>query len=286
MKNIQWFPGHMTRAMRDMEAKRDLCDGVICVLDARAPIATVNKNLKKIFGEKPILYVLNKADLADPNKTDAFLKFFEGHGRYAVKCDSTNISTKRVLLQKLNSITEEKRERALAKGLNRTFRFMVAGIPNTGKSTIVNLLSGQKKAKTGDKAGVTRDVRWLKCGGFDLLDTPGTMPPSFDNQYHARHLAYIGSINDDILDMDDVALELLGELAEKYPKCLTDRYGITDYSEKLGMYEAVCKRRGFIFRGGEFDYERGGKAIMDDFRKGRTGRITLEHPADYPDFEF
>ena len=276
----------MTRAMRDMEAKRDLCDGVICVLDARAPIATVNKNLKKIFGEKPILYVLNKADLADSGKTDAFMKFFESKGKYVVKCDSTNVSTKRILLQKLNAITEEKRERALAKGLNRTFRFMVAGIPNTGKSTIVNLLSGQKRAKTGDKAGGTRDVRWLKCGAFDLLDTPGTMPPSFDNQYHARHLAYIGSINDDILDMDDVALELLGELAEKYPECLTERYGITDYSEKLGMYEAVCKRRGFMLRGGEFDYERGGKAIMDDFRKGRTGKITLEKASDYPDFEF
>ena len=276
----------MTRAMRDMEAKRDLCDGVICVLDARAPIATVNKNLKKIFGEKPILYVLNKADLADPNKVDGFMKVFEGQGRYVVKCDSTNISTKRVLLQKLNAITEEKRARAQAKGLNRTFRFMVAGIPNTGKSTIVNLLSGQKRAKTGDKAGVTRDVRWLKCGAFDLLDTPGTMPPSFDNQYHARHLAYIGSINDDILDMDDVALELLGELAEKYPQYLTERFGITDYSEKLGMYEAVCKRRGFIFCGGEFDYERGAKAIMDDFRKGRIGRICLEQASDYPDFEF
>ncbi len=286
MKIIQWYPGHMTRAMRDMEAKRDLCDGVVCVLDARAPIATINQNLKKIFGEKPVLYVLNKADLADPNKTDAFLKYFEGKGKYVVKCDSTNTSTKRVLLQKLNAITEEKRERALAKGLNRTFRFMVAGIPNTGKSTIVNLLSGQKKAKTGDKAGVTRDVRWLKCGGFDLLDTPGTMPPACENQYHARHLAYIGSINDDILDLDDIALELLGELAEKYPSNLTERYGITDYSEKLAMYEAVCKRRGFLFRGGEFDYERGAKAIMDDFRKGRTGKITLEHPADYPDFTF
>ena len=276
----------MTKAMRDMEAKRDLCDGVICVLDARAPIATVNKNLKKIFGEKPILYVLNKADMADPNKTDAFQKFFEERGKYVVKCDSTNISTKRVLLSKLNAITEEKRERALAKGLNRTFRFMVAGIPNTGKSTIVNLLSGQKKAKTGDKAGVTRDVRWLKCGAFDLLDTPGTMPPAFDNQYHARHLAYIGSINDDILDMDDVALELLGELAELYPQYLTERYGITDFSEKLGMYEQVCKRRGFIFRGGEFDYERGAKAIIDDFRKARIGRITLEEATDYTEFEF
>ena len=285
MKNIQWFPGHMTKAMRDMEAKRDLCDGVICVLDARAPIATLNKNLKKIFGEKPILYVLNKADLAD-GKADAFVKFFEDRGKYVVKCDSTNVSTKRILVQRLNAITQEKRERAQAKGLNRTFRFMVAGIPNTGKSTIVNLLSGQKRAKTGDKAGVTRDVRWLKCGEFDLLDTPGTMPPSFENQYLARHLAYIGSINDDILDMDDVALELLGELAERYPECLTERYGITDFSEKLGMYEAVCKRRGFIFRGGEFDYERGAKAIVDDFRKGRTGKICLEDPKDYKDFEF
>ena len=214
------------------------------------------------------------------------MKLFESKGQYCVKCDSTNPSSKRLILQKLNEITEEKRARAEAKGLNRTFRFMVAGIPNTGKSTLVNLISGQKRAKTGDKAGVTRDVRWLKCGEFDLLDTPGTMPPSFENQYLARHLAYIGSINDDILDMDDVALELLGELAERYPECLTERYGITDFSEKLGMYEAVCKRRGFIFRGGEFDYERGAKAIVDDFRKGRTGRICLEDPKDYKDFEF
>ena len=285
MKTIQWFPGHMTKAMREMEKKRDLCDGVICVLDARAPIATINKNLQKIFGAKPVLYVLNKADLADA-KVDGFMRLFESKGKYCVKCNSTNVGAKRVLMQKLNEITQEKRERAEAKGLNRTFRFMVAGIPNTGKSTLVNLISGQKRAKTGDKAGVTRDVRWLKCGAFDLLDTPGTMPPSFDDQYHARHLAYIGSINDDILDMDDVALELLGELAEKYPQCLTDRYGITEFDEKLAMYEAVCKRRGFIFRGGEFDYERGAKAIIDDFRKGRTGKICLESAADYPDFEF
>ena len=276
----------MTKAMRDMEKKRELCDGVICVLDARAPIATVNKNLKKIFGEKPVLYVLNKADMADATKTDGFMKLMESKGLYCAKCDSTNPSSKRILLQKLTAITEEKRVRAEAKGLNRTFRFMVAGIPNTGKSTLVNLISGQKRAKTGDKAGVTRDVRWLRCGAFDLLDTPGTMPPSFDDQYHARHLAYIGSINDDILDMDDVALELLGELAETYPACLTERYGIEDFSEKLGMYEAVCKRRGFIFRGGEFDYERGAKAIIDDFRKGRIGKITLETPAEYREFTF
>jgi len=285
MKNIQWFPGHMTKAMRDMEAKRDLCDGVICVMDARAPIATVNKNLHKIFGGKPVLYVLNKADLAD-NKADGFVKLIESKGKYCVKCDSTNISTKRLLMQKLTAMTQEKRDKAEAKGLHKTFRFMVAGIPNTGKSTIVNLLSGQKRAKTGDKAGVTRDVRWLKCGEFDLLDTPGTMPPSFESQSLAKHLAYIGSINDDILDMDDIALELLGELAQEYPQYLTDRYGITDFSEKLAMYEGVCKRRGFILRGGEFDYERGAKALIDDFRKGRLGKLCLENAKDYQDWEF
>ena len=284
MKNIQWFPGHMTKAMRDMEAKRDLCDGIICVLDARAPIATINKNFKKIFGEKPVLYILNKADLADTGKTDAFIKMLGDRGKYCVKCDCTNPATKKSILQKLNEITQEKRAKAQAKGVNRVFRFMVAGIPNTGKSTLVNLISGQKRAKTGDKAGVTRDVRWLRCGAFDLLDTPGTMPPSFDDQYHARHLAYIGSINDDILNMDDIALCLLGELAEKYPQYLTERYNITEFDNNLQMYETLCKRRGFILRGGEFDYERGAKALIDDFRKGRLGKITLENAKDYQDY--
>ena len=284
-KVIQWFPGHMTKAMRDMEEKRALCDGVICVLDARAPVATLNKNLKKIFGAKPVLYLLNKADLAD-GKADGFVKLVEDTGSLCVKCDATGSAAKRAIVQKLDLITREKRSRAEAKGVNRTFRFMVAGIPNTGKSTVVNLLSGQKRAKTGDKAGVTRDVRWLRCGSFDLLDTPGTMPPSFENQTLARHLAYIGSINDDILDMDDVALELLGELSQSYPQYLAERYGITDFSDKLGMYEALCKRRGFILRGGEYDYERGAKALIDDFRKGRLGKICLENPADYQGTEF
>lgn len=285
MQTIQWFPGHMTKAMRDMEAKRELCDGVICVLDARAPMATLNRNLKKIFGAKPVLYLLNKGDLAD-GKADGFVRLFEEKGLTCVKCNATDGNTKRLILQKLEKIVKEKKERAEAKGITRTFRFMVAGIPNTGKSTIVNLLGGQKRAKTGDKAGVTKEVRWLKCGSFDLLDTPGTMPPSFESQTLAKHLAYIGSINDDILDMDDIALELLGELAEKYPTALTERYDITDFSEKLGMYEALCRRRGFMLRGGDYDYERGAKALIDDFRKGRLGKICLEDAADYKTIEF
>ena len=141
-------------------------------------------------------------------------------------------------------------------------------------------MSGAKRAVTGDKAGVTRGKQWVRCAGFELLDTPGTMPPSFEDQALALHLAYIGSLNDDILDMDDVALELLREIAQTYPSFLTERYGITDFSAPLAMYEEVCRRRGFMLRGGEFDYERGAKAILDDFRKGRLGRITLDDPSE------
>ena len=222
----------MTKAMRDMEEKRELCDGVICVLDARAPAATLNKNLKKVFGEKPILYLLNKADLADSG-ADGFLKLIEEKGRACVKCNASDVSSKRTLVQKLSAMTEEKRARAEAKGLNRTFRFMVAGIPNTGKSTVVNLLSGQKRAKTGDKAGVTRDVRWLRCGTFDLLDTPGTMPPSFDNQTLARHLA-VRLKN----EKPDTAYTLLSTIETKFRDngFTTRRAGKEDLKRLLAIY--------------------------------------------------
>lgn len=287
MDKIQWFPGHMTKAMREMEEMKSLCDGVIVVLDARAPAATLNDNLKKVFGEKPVLYVLNKSDLADGVKTDAFIKLIESKGRRAVKACGVSANSKRLIVSKLDAMVREKRECAEAKGINRSFHFMVAGIPNTGKSTIINLLSGVKKAATGDKAGVTRQVRWIRCSSFDLLDTPGTMPPSFSDQTLAKHLAYIGSINDAILHMDDVALELLKELSLIYPKYITERYGITDFDSPLSMLEGICKRRGFIMRGGkEYDYEKGIRALIDDFRKGRLGKITLENAEDYGELPF
>ena len=283
MERIQWFPGHMTKAMREMEAKKDLCDGVVCVLDARAPAATVNRNLLKLFGTKPVLYVLNKGDLAD-GEADAFVRMIEGKGHPCLKCNAMNGNSKRALALKMQAITREKRERAQAKGIRKTFRFMVIGIPNTGKSTLINLLSGEKKAKTGDKAGVTRETRWIRCGDFDLLDTPGTMPPSFDDQHLALHLAYIGSINDDILDFYGLSLELLRELAENYPALLKERYAIEEIAPPAEMLGGICRRRGFVLRGGEYDLERGARALMDDFRKGRIGKITLESAADYSGF--
>ena len=280
MERIQWFPGHMTKAMREMEAKKDLCDGVVCVLDARAPAATVNRNLLKLFGTKPVLYVLNKGDLAD-GEADAFVRMIEGKGHPCLKCNAMNGNSKRALALKMQAITREKRERAQAKGIRKTFRFMVIGIPNTGKSTLINLLSGEKKAKPGDKAGVTRETRWIRCGDFDLLDTPGTMPPSFDDQHLALHLAYIGSINDDILHTDDIALALLEELGRLYPENLKARYGLTEIGAPLELLEGACRRMGFLMRCGGFDYERGEKAVIDDFRKGKLGKITLEKASEY-----
>lgn len=296
-KIIQWFPGHMKKAMRDMEEKRALCDGVICVLDARAPIATYNPKLPEIFKGKPVLYVLNKSDLSD-GKCEKFVSLIEGQGKPCVAISAVNGASRRALEKRLQILTKEKRERAENKGVNRRFRYTVVGIPNTGKSTIVNLLGGAKRAKTGDIAGVTRDVRWIKCADFDLLDTPGTMPPSCETQYLARHLAYIGSLNDDILDIADVSLELLKELKANYPAALYERYGIecgaagnvpdeeAQTREAVAMLETACKRRGFILRGGEFDYERGARAVIDDFRKGRLGKICLENPLDFSGVKF
>ncbi len=275
MKKIQWFPGHMTKAMRMMESTVPLADGIIYVLDARCPAASFNRKLLKMSGSKPVLYVLNKADLAD-ERADALMKIIGGN---AVKINAANANSKRDITAAIEKLIAEKRERNLAKGYNKTFRFMVVGVPNTGKSTVINLLAGSKRTVTGDKAGVTRGKQWIRLGSFELLDTPGTMPPSFDNQSLALRLAYVGSINDDILDLDDIALELLGELYEKYPGRLEERYGITG-GTKLEMLDCVCKRRGLVLRGGEYDYERAERAVIDDFRKGRLGRITLDSTED------
>lgn len=241
--------------------------------------------------------MLNKSDLSD-GKCEKFVSLIEGQGKPCVAISAVNGASRRALEKRLQILTKEKRERAENKGINRRFRYTVVGIPNTGKSTIVNLLGGAKRAKTGDIAGVTRDVRWIKCADFDLLDTPGTMPPSCETQYLARHLAYIGSLNDDILDIADVSLELLKELKANYPAALYERYGIecgaagdvpdeeAQTREAVAMLETACKRRGFILRGGEYDYERGARAVIDDFRKGRLGKICLENPLDFSGVKF
>ena len=264
----------MTKAMRMMEKEVSLADGVIYVLDARCPASSFNKKLLEISGSKPVLYILNKCDLAD-GRLDNLQKLIPG----SIKVNAASSNSRRDIMGAINNLVAEKREKNLAKGYTKTFRFLVVGVPNTGKSTIINLLAGAKRTVTGNKAGVTRGKQWIRLDGFELLDTPGTMPPSCENQSLALHLAYVGSINDDILDLDDIALELLGELYAKYPKALEERYGITG-GTKLEMLECVCARRGFVIRGGEYDFDRGIRAVIDDFRKGRLGKITLDTPED------
>ena len=284
MKRIQWFPGHMTKAMRMMQENVPACDGLIYVLDARCPAASFNEKLLKISGSKPVLYILNKSDLAD-NKADSLLNIIGGEQGNAVKINAANASSRKTILRALDKLVEEKREKNLQKGYTKVFRFMVVGVPNTGKSTVINLLAGSKRTVTGDKAGVTRGKQWIRLENFELLDTPGTMPPAFENQKLALHLAYVGSINDDILDLDDISLALLEELYEKYPARLEERYGITG-GTPLEMLEAVAKRRGLILRGGEYDYERAERAVLDDFRKGRLGAITLDTADDIRGLKF
>ncbi len=278
MKLIQWFPGHMTKAMRMMRENAALCDGAIIVLDARCPASSFNEKLKKVFSGKPVLYVLNKSDLAE--NAEENVKIIKSSGGAAVALNATQSGCRRALYSACENIVRDKSQRAREKGYERTFRFMVLGVPNTGKSTVINLLSGSRRTATGDKAGVTRGKQWIRLEGFELLDTPGTMPPAFEDQTHARRLAYVGSINDDILDFDDIALALLADMAEKYPERLTERYGIEDFSAPLSMLECVCSRRGFMLRGGEYDYDRACKAVVDDLRKGRLGKICLDSEED------
>ena len=262
----------MAKAMRVMGENLNLCDGVVIVLDARCPAASYNRAIADMVGAKSVLYVLNKADLA---LSDALLSAIKESGKRAVALNATDPRAARSLLEAMELIVRGRLESNQKKGTVRPMRFLIAGVPNTGKSTLINLAAGGKKATTGDKAGVTRSKQWVKCGSFELLDTPGTMPPSCENQTLARRLAFVGSINDDILALDEIALALLEELSASHPEALKARYGIGS-GAPLELLDGVCKKRGFLLRGGEYDYERGERALLDDFRKGRLGRIELD----------
>ena len=262
----------MAKAMRMMEENLKLCDAVAAVLDARCPAASFNARLRALAGVKPQLFILNKADLADPVSTEAHLSLLAEGGVRAIKLTASAPSSARILRDALEELVSEKAARLRERGSKKPLRVMIAGIPNTGKSTLINLLAGAKKATTGDKAGVTRGKQWVS---FELMDTPGTMPPACENQTFAQRLAFVGSINDDILAIDEIALALLEFMQSRYPMSLKERYGTCE-GTPLELLGAVCLKRGFVLKGGEFDYERGVRAVIDDLRKGKLGRVCFD----------
>lgn len=276
---IQWFPGHMTKAIRMMEENVKLVDCLIYVLDARCVAASFNPSLNKIAGNKPILYVINKADLVERADLNKWIAQLKDEQKTVVVTNSANGNTSKVV-DGLRSLNSELIARYQAKGANRSIRAMVVGIPNSGKSTLVNSLCGSKRTITGDRPGVTRGKQWVVLAkGIELLDTPGTLWPSFENQTHALHLAFVGSINEDVLNIEELAIEMLATLKVLAPNALKERYKLTELvDDNHVLLEQIAKKRGFLLKGGVIDTERLCRAVIDDFRKQKFGKIMLEQP--------
>lgn len=279
---IQWFPGHMTKALRMMEENVKIIDAIGYVLDARAPASCFNPSFSKIVGDKPCLFILNKCDLADPIKVGKWCDYFKSNNLAYVKVTATASAEASKIANGFADITSNLRAKYKAKGIFKPIRCLIIGVPNCGKSTLINCLSGRKAVMTGDKPGVTKGKQWVRlASGLELLDTPGTLWPKFDNELVASRLCFIGSIKDDVVDIYEVSSLLIKELIEQYPQMLSERFKITVGERSvLEIFEEIAFKRGFLLRGGEADYERCSKAILDDFRKGKIGRITLDLPDD------
>ncbi len=279
---VQWFPGHMTKALRNMENDVKKVDLIIYVLDARAPFSCVNPEFTKVIGNRPIIYVLNKADLADEKKNADWTKYFSTKNSACISLNSTQTNAGKILVEKIHNLLSEKIKKYDSKGVAMINRAMVLGVPNSGKSTLINNLCGRYKAVTGDKPGVTKNTQWVKIGGnIELLDTPGTLWPSFENQEIAKNLAFIGSIRDEVIDIPELSLDFIAKLKNEYPEFLINRYAVDLDAEPVEILEQIGNYRKFVLRGGEIDYDRASRALIDDFRKGRLGKITLEKVGDY-----
>lgn len=277
MEKINWFPGHMQKALRMMEAEAKNVDALIYVLDSRAPFACLNPEFVRIIGSKPILYVLNKIDVADEKKIKEIKTKLPGENKLVIELNSTASGAIGLVTSSLNALCKATIEKYKNKGVNYFVRAMVLGVPNCGKSTLVNNLCGSKKAITGNKPGVTKGKQWVKLSNnIEILDTPGTLWPNLIDEGEARKLAFIGSIKDDVVEVEQLSFFLLEALLKTYPKELEERFSVqVENKTPLEIMEEIAERRKYVVRGGEIDYERTAKAILDDFRKGRIGKITL-----------
>ena len=282
MPSIQWFPGHMAKAKRLVIDNMKLVDVAIELLDARIPYSSANPMLHELIAEKPHLVILNKADLADPVITRAWIEYFKKQGTAAIAMDSlTGKGTKQVV--KLAEQLAKAKTEKLAKrgGAVRAARVMILGIPNVGKSSLINRLAGAAKTKTADKPGVTRAKQWIKItGGLDLLDMPGILWPKFEDPAVGLHLAFTGAINDEIYDREKVCNLLLASLQTLYPGYLEKRYRIVSEAEDTAscLLEKIGRNRGCLLKGGAVDMEKVQRIVLSEFRAGKLGHISMEQP--------
>lgn len=277
--DINWYPGHMAKAKRLILESLKVVDIVIEVIDARVPIASRNPDFEDMFEGKQKLVILNKRDLADSLITDRWISYFKNQGIEAVYLSSIDSGNKKRIFDAIKKSCAPVIEKYRAKGMNKTIRCMIAGIPNSGKSTFINMICGNNKVKSEDRPGVTRANQWIKVDKtLELLDTPGVLWPKLDDQSVALNLSFIGSIKDDVIDVEELACKLLERLGHGYFDRINERYDIWERENGVVMLEQLCKRRGFILKGHEFDYDRGAKTLLDEFRGGVLGRISLEEP--------
>lgn len=277
---IQWYPGHMAKARRMLQENLKLIDVVVELIDARAPAATRNPDFDALFREKARVVLLNKSDLADPETSRAWLAWFRAQGVLAESIVSTSNSGKKQAIALIEQAAAPRVERMRERGVNKVVRVMIVGIPNVGKSTFINRIAGQVRAQVGDKPGVTKGKQWVKITPhLELMDTPGLLWPKFEVERYARHLAFLGSIKDDVMDVEQLAGELLFELMRRRPEAVIDRYAKTAPDiEPAALLEAVCESRAFILSGGALDTERAARIVLDEYRAGKLARVTLESP--------
>lgn len=281
--NIQWYPGHMTKTRRQIEADLKQVDAVCEIVDARIPMSSRNPDIDAICGSKPRIIVLNRMDLADPAATRRWREYFKSRGMAVIATDCKTRQGIADFTPAARAACAEKLQRDAARGMNRPLRVMVVGIPNVGKSTLINQISGRKGAKAENRPGVTRGKQWVTVdSGLQLLDTPGILWPKFEDPEVGMMLAYTGAVKEGVIDLEELACRLLELLLKYYPHVLSERYQVEAEPGTPGyeLLEMAGRKRGYLLRGAEVHTERMAKVLMDEFRSGKLGKFTLEMPEE------
>lgn len=280
MPAINWYPGHMAKTRRMLAENLKMIDVVVEIIDARAPLASRNPDFDDLFSGKARVVLLNKSDLADGASTKRWIAYFSRLGIEAAGVSATGGSAKKIVAALIEKAAKPRVDAMKQKGVNKVVRCMIVGIPNVGKSTLINRMAGESRAEVGDRPGVTRGKQWVRISPYlELMDTPGMLWPKLEDQELAKHLAFLGSIKDEIMDSEALALDLLELLRTAAPGPLTERYAkISAETSKEELLDAVCRSRGFLLRGGELDTERAAHVALDEFRAGKIARVTLEQP--------